>query len=324
MPNEFRPLLAEPVTDFAALKYPLAISPKLDGIRAINLGNGLGSRNLKPIPNQHVQSLLGGPETLWFDGELICGDPTAKDVYNQTYRAVMSKDGEPNVTFYLFDHVRYPNEGFTERLKRLPNPLPRNCVRVEQRVVSTYESLLEWEEKYLQMGYEGLMARSLDGRYKYGRSTEREGILLKVKRFTDSDAEVIGAEELMSNQNEATTDALGHTARSTHKENLVPVGILGALVCREVKTGIEFNMGTGFDIKARAQAWADHTNAPVAYSYKEYDESEDATVDRFVTVAPSGSPLIGRFVKFKHFAVGRVEKPRFPVFLGWRDANDIG
>ena len=293
MPNEFRPLLAEPVTDFAALKYPLAISPKLDGIRAINLGNGLGSRNLKPIPNQHVQSLLGGPDTLWFDGELICGDPTAKDVYNQTYRAVMSKEGEPNVTFYLFDHVRYPNDGFTERLKRLPNPLPRNCVRVEQRVVSTYESLLEWEEKYLQMGYEGLMARSLDGRYKYGRSTEREGILLKVKRMSTDEAEVLDVIELEHNLNEATVDALGHTKRSSHQENKVPGGIMGALQVKDLKTGCVFNIGTGFDTEARAWFWENRLDVK------------------------------GRIVSYNHFLVGRKDLPRFPSYKGFRSKEDM-
>lgn len=33
--------------------------------------------------------------------------------------------------------------------------------------------------------------------------------------------------------------------------------------------------------------------------------------------------LIGKTVKFKYQAIGTKDKPRIPVFLGWRDARDM-
>ena len=52
------------------------------------------------------------------------------------------------------------------------------------------------------MGFEGAMVRSLDGRYKNGRSTLREGLLLKVKPWKDSEAEILEVYEMMRNENE--------------------------------------------------------------------------------------------------------------------------
>ena len=290
----FKPLLAETITDFAALRYPLVASPKLDGIRSINLGEGLVSRTLKPIPNDHVQSLFGGALLRGLDGELICGDPTAKDAYNKTYSAVMSKNGTPDVTFYVFDHVDSPMSHFTDRLAKVHRMMPQaSCVVVEQRLVHDEAALLKLEEMWLEQGYEGVMVRSPNGRYKYGRSTEKEGILLKLKRMSTDEAEILAFQELLSNKNEAVKDALGHTKRSSHQENKVPMGTLGALVVKDVKTGAEFNIGTGFDSATRAKIWAERET------------------------------WIGKIVSYNHFPIGVKDLPRFPSYKGLRSKEDM-
>ena len=45
--------------------------------------------------------------------------------------------------------------------------------------------------KNLNAGYEGLMLRDPNGIYKFGRSSVKENILLKVKEFMDDEAEII-------------------------------------------------------------------------------------------------------------------------------------
>ena len=50
-----KPMLSGTVTDPAALRYPVLVSPKLDGYRASVQGGVVLSRNLKPIPNAHVR-----------------------------------------------------------------------------------------------------------------------------------------------------------------------------------------------------------------------------------------------------------------------------
>jgi len=173
-------------------------------------------------------------------------------------------------------------------------PKPRGMVLVHQTLVGNRFDLQHAEEHFLDQGYEGVMLRAYHGPssyYKFGRSTVKEGGLLKLKRFVDSEARVVGVEEEMANMNEATTDALGHTKRSAHAEGKVGKGRLGALIC-ETPEGVRFNIGTGFDAAQRELFW------------RERDK------------------LIGQLAKYKHFPIGVKDAPRFPVFLGWRDEDD--
>lgn len=74
--------------------------------------------------------------------------------------------------------------------------------------IGSAAELAAYKEKCLSEGYEGVMVRDPAGPYKCGRSTEREGWLLKIKRFEDAEAEVLETYEGMSNYNEAGVDAL--------------------------------------------------------------------------------------------------------------------
>lgn len=286
----FKPMLASPA-DLNNLKFPLYASPKLDGIRAVVRDGVVLSRTLKPIPNKHVQRLFSVLEH--HDGELIVGLPTADDCFRQTTSGVMSVDGEPDVTFYVFDHVQDMSAPYSARAKLIKKPMNSllSVVVVEQRLINNLEELLAFEAECLAMGYEGLILRSIDGHYKCGRSTTREGILLKLKRFEDSEALIVSLVEQQHNGNEATKDNLGRTKRSSHKENKTGKGMLGAFTV--AWQGLEFEIGTGMDAALRAQIWAN----PDAY--------------------------IGKIVKFKYFPVGVKEKPRHPVFLGFRDVRDM-
>lgn len=286
----FRPLLAAPV-DFNRLDYAdLYLSPKLDGIRAIVIDGVVMSRSLKPIPNQHVQNLFKHLE--FFDGELICGSPTSPSCYRDTNSAVMSRDGEPDVTFYVFDHIENPDDDYLDRYEKLTWPvgvalLPQHRVR---HVVEV-EGL---ENSYLEEGFEGVMLRKGRGpnsKYKFGRATAKSNTLLKVKRFVDAEFRVVGFEERMHNANVATTDELGRTKRSSHQENKVGRDDLGALIL--ASDAGTFNCGTGFTDADRAEIWANR-----------------------------GS-YIGKLAKVKHFEVGAKTLPRFPVFLGWRSEEDL-
>lgn len=296
-----KPMLAATVTDTATLPYPLLLSAKLDGVRCLIINGVAMSRSLKPIPNKHVQYLFGRQMFNGLDGELIIGDPAAQDVFNKTSSGVMSQDGEPEVTFNVFDDFRTaPGTIFEERLASVAErtvPKARhdsNLVMVSHNIVHHENHLLAREEAYLAAGYEGVMLRHLDGMYKFGRSTLREAWLMKLKRFADGEAIVTGFTELMHNANEATTNELGRTKRSGHKANLVGRGVLGALKVRDMETGIEFELGTGFTSDDRIRLWV-------------WKDNE----------------LMGKIVKYKHQLTGVKDKPRFPVFLGFRDRSDL-
>src|SRR5690606_40344965 len=102
----------------------------------------------------------------------------------------------------------------------------------------------------------GVMLRHPDGPYKHGRSTTKEGWLLKVKRFEDSEAQVIGYSEAQHNANEAKRNELGQLERSSHKAGKVGKQTLGALAVKDLKTGVEFDIGTGFTESQRQLLWA--------------------------------------------------------------------
>lgn len=296
--RKFSPMLASKAGD--EIKFPIYASPKLDGIRAIIKDGVVLSRTLKPIPNKYIQEVLGKPAYNRLDGELIVGESYHPNVMQATTSGVMSIEGEPEFIYFVFDRWSedpYVHTPFHERYRMLCNDMDYvdtpNIRVLEQTLVKEESHLLRLEEEFLAKGWEGVMIRSVNGIYKHGRSTNKEGYLLKLKRFSDAEAYVVGVEELLHNDNEAVRNSLGLLERSTHMENKRKSGMLGSLVCRDIETGIEFNIGTGISEAQRKEFW---------------DTQES---------------IIGRVVKYKYFPVGVKEKPRFPVFLGWRNKIDI-
>lgn len=287
-----KPMLAAPAGELIHL--PALLSPKLDGIRCLIIDGVAVGRSLKPLPNKYVQKIFGRPELNGLDGELIVGQPTAKEVFQTTSSGVMSIEGEPEVMFHVFDDF-LETGGFQRRLHTAHRRIKKAkcCYPVDHHEILKADDLNQWEQDYLELGYEGVMLRHPNGPYKHGRSTAKEGWLLKVKRFEDSEARIIGFSELMHNANEAKRNELGHLERSSHKANKVGKQMLGALTVQDLKTKVEFDIGTGFTEDQRRLLWA------------------------------TGDNLLGKVVKYKSQPTGVKEKPRFPVFLGFRDKVDM-
>lgn len=296
----FKPMLAATIKDVNTLTFPLLASVKLDGIRAMVIDGAVVSRTLKPIPNKHVQALFGKSEYNGFDGELVVGSPTDPEVFKSTTSGVMSVEGEPDVTFYVFDHFDMPG-GYEARIQKALSRfsakqgaalLEANQVQfLEDVTVTSLDELIAIEHSYVNHGYEGVMLRNPDAPYKCGRSTLREGALMKLKQFEDFEAVITGFEEQLQNTNEATTDALGHTKRSTHQANKLGKGTLGSLKVVGVGgkwDGVEFHVGAGFNDAVRAVIWTDQAG------------------------------FLGLVVKLKYFDTGSDAKPRFPTFQGFR------
>lgn len=294
-----RPMLAANYAD-GDNRWPRMASPKLDGIRALVIDGRLLSRNFKPIPNRYVYRRYSLAELNGLDGELIFGKPTSPSCYRDTMSAVMSDEGEPDVFFHVFDDFSVKAD-FWKRYADLKSRVTKlkyahlgtGLMVVPQVSLECAKDLETFEFAALNQGYEGVMLRDPLGPYKQGRATAKEGWLSKVKRFAQEEARVIGCVPLQENHNTAEKDELGRTKRSSAKGGKVAVAKLGALVVRDLKTGVEFNIGTGFTDEDRIALWKD----PAA--------------------------LVTRVVRYKFFALGSKEAPRFPVFAGFRDARDL-
>ena len=289
--KNFKPMLAGKVKDVNTLNYPILGSVKLDGIRCVLLNGKALSRNLKPIRNNYVRNMLESTGLNNLDGELIIDGKRFNDISS----GIMSESGEPKFSYYVFDYIDATLPFNTRQsllnglgLKKFPF-----IKIVPQTMVHNVEELLALEVEALAKGYEGVMTRDPLGPYKYGRSGDKEGYLLKLKRFKDSECIIIDAIEQMHNTNEATKDNLGHTERSTKKEGMVGAGMLGSLVVQDIKTGVQFEIGTGFNRDQRIEIWN---------NFESFRKN---------------------IIKYKYQELSADSVPRFPVYLGIRAKEDM-
>jgi DNA ligase-1 len=280
-----------------ALKYPLLATPKFDGIRSVKQGGKALSSSFKDIPNRHVQKLMASlPEGL--DGELIIA---TSDAFNDVQSGIMSEDGEPDFQYMVFDYVsKSLTQEYQHRIIALSQlKLPLFCVKVLPTMLRNRAELIAYEAKCLAEHYEGIMIRSPDGPYKCGKATVKQGWLLKVKRFKDSECVVIGFEEQQENTNEKTVNELGKSKRSTHKAGMILKDTLGKFLVREVGEtpwkGREFAIGTGVGLtqELRQEIWDDRD----AY--------------------------LGKIITYKFQAHGVKDLPRLPIYKGFRDPRDM-
>lgn len=318
-----RPMLAAKIKDLSQVRYPVLASPKLDGIRCLIVRGRAVTRALKPIPNKHVREWLETFCPSGWDGELMLPAPaTFQDITS----CFMSQSAVPPKDWYfaVFDRqplpdardrdaasssrtggrcvvvcvdarvrARHLQEAFDTHTTIAGGHMRAHVQLVPQKELQSEEDVRWYEEICLRHGFEGVMLRDPESPYKFGRATANEGYLFKLKRFEDSEAEVLGAVELEHNTNAAETNELGLTKRSSAKAGQRAAGVLGALKVRDVHSGVEFEIGTGFTQAQRVQFWRNR------------------------------STLIGQFAKYKYFPVGVKDKPRHPVWLGWRSLEDM-
>jgi DNA ligase 1 len=288
-----KPMLAGKCETPEALRFPLLATPKLDGIRCLKINGRALTRSFKPVSNRFIREWIEANLPDGLDGELIVKGAT----FSETAGHVGRESGEPNFTFAVFDFVKENvDTPYARRMQDLA-ALPEfgHVEKVLPVALHSLKELQAYEERCLAEGYEGVMIRTPGSPYKCGRSTEREGYLLKIKRFEDAEAVVLDTYEGMSNLNPAEKDAFGRTKRSLSQTGMVGRGELGGFVVRHAETGVEFRVGYNHVVGG---------------------------IDR-VTLWQHRHTLIGRLVKFMHQPSGAKEAPRFPKFLGFREAWDL-
>lgn len=290
-----KPLLACPF-DPSKAKFPYIATPKIDGIRFVMVDGVALSRSFKPIRNLYIQDVLSNLLPNGVDGELTVGD-----TFQSSTSGIMSIEGEPDFHCWLFDWLKEDWDtipGFSSRITALTGEMNyRGIEEFQWRVLNgptipDHEELEVYERETLELGYEGVMLRDPDGTYKFGRSTVRENILLKVKRFQDGEATLLRIDEKMINGNAPEINELGYQKRAHCLDGMIPAGTAGSLYVRD-ENGLEFSIGSGLNDELRATLWANPEN------------------------------YIGKLVKYKFFAHGVKDLPRHPVFLGFRDPDDL-
>ena len=285
-----KPLLAGKF-DSEKAKFPYAATPKIDGIRFLMVGGAALTRSFKPIRNEYLQKILSSNLPDGIDGELTSGSTF------QECSSIMRIKGEPDFKVWIFDFVNPKGElkPYKERMDELRKFENFNIPSYEilfPKIVSNQEQIDQLMINNLNAGYEGLMLRDPNGIYKFGRSSVKENILLKVKEFMDDEAEIIAFREKMVNTNEGLKDNFGRTKRSSCQDGLKPSGTLGGFILRNSE-GLEFSCGSGLNDALRDEIWKNK------------------------------SKYLGKLVKYKFMSKGIKNLPRHPVFMGFRDETDL-
>ena len=268
--------------DTSKLPYPVFVTPKLDGMRAVKHHNGLRTRSLKPLPNQATQAYFKTAALNGADGELICGMPNGPDVLSQSTSLFRSVDKPLPIQwgYYLFDwqdtkkpyEERYNEMRYFVESEKIPHLF---CVPHE--VVNNEEELLAYEQKQLAAGFEGIVIRCRGGSYIESRTTLKQNNTFKLKRFKDTEGIIVGAYEELENTNTAELDEfLGNTKRSKLKEGLKPKGTLGGFLVKVPGFDKPQRVGSGFTKDQREMFWRDRqalTNGQVHAKVKYFDHN---------------------------------------------------
>lgn len=299
------------------------VQPKWDGFRSILIDGVAQSRSFTPLANEALQIFardyandgIDGLEGL--DGEMFSGHEYHAEAFRGATSGLRSQGGSGNILIAAYDFITRPSFAYVARRDHLRSafgldeerpldiidPEGRYHVKIvlcPQKEVHSIEEIFEAEAEFVALGFEGGIYRRPSMPYKYNRSTAKGGELVKIKRGRQSyDAEVIGYEEAESNQNEAQTSALGYTKRSSHKENLVPAGRLGALRIRWV-------------------------NGPYAGKEQKVGVFRGLTHGDLMALWEDRETLTGRFCEVAvDSATGGYDVGRTPVWYRWRDASEF-
>jgi DNA ligase-1 len=225
------------------------ICEKLDGVRARWNGQDLISRGGHPL--KAPQWFTAGFPKQVLDGELWL----ARGKYQQTV-AIVSKhtphSGWQKIKFMVFDLPNHPGS-FNKRVTAMQTLNTRINSHyldvIKQFQLSSQTELMQYLDNITLQGGEGLMLHHKAALYQQGRSNN----LLKLKKFTDTEAVVIG---YRAGKGQFT-------------------GKMGAL---QVKTALGkiFYIGTGFSHQQRA-----HPPAIGSIISFRYQGKTDSGIPRF-------------------------------------------
>lgn len=312
-----RPMLASNLVDkgvsrLGELEYPCYASFKIDGYRCLVWHGRAWTRSGKEHQAPVVQRLaksLGQMLSLdnWaLDGELVvpglgfnkAGGLLRRADYNGPVRYVIYDLVAPGLNFRTRLEIMKQMQGMLEEQAR-EDPSKYLPVRfLRHWWIENEEQLLELEKDALAHGEEGLCTRAPYAEYKHKRGTLNDQCLLKLKRWSQAEARVIRVEPRMENQNPQEEQAWGLVKRSSAQDGLVETDALGALVVQGINgpwAGVEFRVGSflGLEDEDKRELWRAREKLP------------------------------GQILTYKWLPIGSLDKPRHPVFLGWRPDWDM-
>ena len=200
--KEFKPMLAHVYTDQNQIDWgqPVYMQPKLDGVRCIFTKDGAFSRTGKRFMNvkhieEELQDLFKDKPWLILDGELY--NHRLKDDFEKIISLVRKQkptdedrsEARRLTQYHVYDYVDGSNFDYKKRQDNLTcSDMYCPSIHYTETIkVATPAMIKVLHQRFLDKGYEGSIIR-LNGEYEQKRSKN----LLKVKDFSDSEAEITG------------------------------------------------------------------------------------------------------------------------------------
>jgi DNA ligase-1 len=318
--------------DFAGMRFPVWGFRKIDGVRGCHVTGKFTGRSLEDMPNTALVEKFSRPGYEGFDGELTidgylrnCDLPAtlaAPDKPGDKPKTLCSlttgitsrgkiKKGETalptNVVWNLFDylHPDYIDAPYEDRYAALAELVGDGADPaihlLPYVVIEDAEQAQAFIDECILLGYEGGIFRDPKANHKHGRATAKANDFWRFKPASVKDCVIVGIEEAMENQNEAKTNALGRTERSSHKENKVGKGMVGVFLARDVDAagapvGPVLRLGPGSASHAQRLAWFNAPEQIVGWP------AEYCSLDTGVKDAPRQARFVRRREKFDQAA----------------------
>ena len=285
--------------DLDLVTYPVMVFPKIDGVRGLNREGIFLGRSLKAHKSLYLQDVLSGMKYSGLDGELSCGAITSQSLCRDTTSATGTIKGSFDFDYNCFDllddeNIDLPYLTRYVNLVAMVKLLPIFVKAIDFEWCNSKAEVLAVYDYCIEQGYEGVVLRDPDAMHKNGRSTKKQAGYLRLKPCGDSEGIFHHFDEAMHNGNEAKTNALGETERSSHKENKVGLGMIGALWLTPIGGGEPFKVGPGTMTHA----------------------------DRIVFFNDQGL-LKNAIIKFKFFDHGAKDAYRHARFFAFRNESDM-
>ena len=302
--------------NLATLTYPVGVQVKIDGVRALNINGTLTGRSLDPFKGFGITEYWSRPYFKGLDGEMILGsNPASVDrLCSLTTGAMGAFKGiteTPNLNWWVFDDLTNPADSYSVRYARLKVRVAKlghpRVHLVPLHIANNREELDALIARFFDEGYEGAIIRNLDAPAKEGRPSKVKQELVRVKGWMDSEMLVTGFTEGQTNTNEAKTNTLGRTERSSAKDGMVPNGMVGSI--HGTMIGDCFHLITG------EKLFAD--GLPITIGTGTMTDAE--LLDYF----KHPEKLVGHPVKFKHLAHGVKGLPRMGNYISHRLKEDM-
>jgi len=201
--------------------------------------------------------------------------------------------------FYCFDVLVNGEENkpfdwrYTDAAKACNN-FPELAIHLSHIKVNNAKEVESYFENVINQGYEGLILRNPQGKYKFGRCTVKENNAFKLKPWVTVDAQIIGFVQAtkVNEDAEKTTNELGYSRTSKKIEDR--------------------------HLIEKAQAFV------VKYEDKEVSVPIAMTDEQKEYIWKHQSEYLGKWIEYKFMTVGMKKDglPRIPKFIRMRSDKD--